>query len=392
VERLNDRLLSWASVLAPAAREQAERTSALPWIGPHVALMPDAHFGLGSTVGSVIPTADVVMPAAVGVDIGCGMSGTRTNLVKADLERFGPLSALRVAIEREVPVSAGRYRRTLSDTAPPRVSELERHAERQEVDPDRFAGNWRLQLGTLGSGNHFIEICLDEQDRLWVFLHSGSRGVGNRIAQQHVKTAQRLCARWHVDLPHRDLAFLPEGTPEFRAYLGDLRWAQAFAAANRAEMVDRVVACLAGWAGEEIVREEIVTCHHNYTERERHLGRELWITRKGAINAAKGRLGLIPGSMGTRSYVVSGLGHPASFGSAPHGAGRRFSRNEARRRFSTAELVEAMRGVEWRAENAEAFLDEIPGAYKEIDQVMTDAKDLVRIEHTLRQILNVKGD
>jgi tRNA-splicing ligase RtcB len=197
---------------------------------------------------------------------------------------------------------------------------------------------------------------------------------------------------WHVRLPHPDLAYLPEGTDEFWAYLRDLRWAQAFAAANRAEMVDRVVACLAEWAGAEIVAEQTVNCHHNYSEQEEHLGRKRWITRKGAIDAAQGRLGLIPGSMGTRSYVVRGRGNPASFCSAPHGAGRNFSRAEARKRFTVDQLAEAMAGIEWRAENAEAFLDEIPGAYKDVDVIMADAADLVDIEHTLRQILNVKGD
>jgi len=374
------------------ARVQAERTASLPFVRPHVALMPDAHWGMGSTVGSVIPTLGVVMPAAVGVDIGCGMSATRTQLTRADLDAVGPLAGLRKLIEQEVPVSAGNYRNELSQTARTRVEELERAAADQGVEPDRYAGTWRRQLGTLGSGNHFIELCLDETDRVWVFLHSGSRGVGNKIAQQHVKIAQRECARWHIPLPHRDLAYLPEGDDTFWAYIRDLRWAQAFAAANRAEMVDQVVNCLAEWAGAPISSEETITCHHNYTEQERHFGKRVWLTRKGAINAERGRYGLIPGSMGTRSYVVRGLGNPAAFNSAPHGAGRNFSRAEARRRFTTDQLATAMTGIEWRAENAEAFLDEIPGAYKDVDVVMRDAADLVEIEHTLRQVLNVKGD
>jgi tRNA-splicing ligase RtcB len=207
-----------------------------------------------------------------------------------------------------------------------------------------------------------------------------------------VKIAQKLCARWHVDLPHKDLAFLPYGTDEFWAYLRDLRWAQAFALANRAEMVDQVVACLEEWFGEPIAREEIINCHHNYTAQEEHFGRKMWITRKGAIRAGVGEYGLIPGSMGTRSYVVRGLGNKASFCSAPHGAGRNFSRTEARKRFTVDQLTDAMKGIEWRAENAEAFLDEIPGAYKDIDQIMEDASELVAVEHELRQILNVKGD
>ncbi|MFC4949972.1 RtcB family protein [Pseudonocardia sp. GCM10023141] len=392
MEQINKKLLSWASILEEQARDQAIATSTLPFIHPHVALMPDAHWGMGSTVGSVIPTERVVMPAAVGVDIGCGMAAVRTQLTAADVERIGSLTPLREAIEREVPVSMGQYREVPSTTALPRIPALEEHASKQDVDPDSYAANWRLQLGTLGSGNHFIEVCLDEQDRVWVFLHSGSRGVGNRIAKHHVGIAQKLCALWYVPLPHEDLAYLPQGTDEFWAYLRDLRWAQAFAAANRAEMVDQVVACLGEWAGVAIDAAEIVNCHHNYTEQERHFSRDVWLTRKGAINAEEGRWGLIPGSMGTRSYVVTGKGNKASFHSAPHGAGRNFSRTEARKRFTTAELAEAMQGIEWRAANAEAFVDEIPGAYKDIDQIMVDAADLVRIEHTLRQILNVKGD
>lgn len=391
MERITQGLLSWASILEDQTREQAVRTASLPFVRPHVALMPDAHWGMGSTVGSVIPTDDVVMPAAVGVDIGCGMAAVRTQLTADDIEDRD-LTPLRRAIEREIPVSMGKYRAALSVSGEARIEELQARADRDQANPESYAKNWTLQLGTLGSGNHFVEVCLDEEDRVWVFLHSGSRGVGNKIAVHHVKIAQALCARWYVDLPHKDLAFLPDGTDEFWAYLRDLRWAQAFALANRAEMVDRVVACLGEWYGEDISREEMVNCHHNYTEQEQHHGRMRWITRKGAISAQRGQPGLIPGSMGTRSYVVAGLGNPAAFCSAPHGAGRAFSRTEARKRFTVSELTDAMKGIEWRAENAEAFLDEIPGAYKDVDVVMRDAADLVEITHTLRQILNVKGD
>lgn len=395
--RINQQLLSWASILEDQAREQAIATSRLPFIAPHVALMPDAHWGMGSTVGSVIPTVGVVMPAAVGVDIGCGMAAVRTQLTRADVDARGELARLRVAIQDRVPVSPGVYRPELTDTARARVEALEAAAAQQDVQPDRYSGksraaDWRLQLGTLGGGNHFIELCYDEADRVWVFLHSGSRGVGNRIAKHHVAVAQELCERWHVQLPHRDLAFLPEGDPAFWPYIRDLRWAQAFALENRAEMLDQVVAAVEAWSGAPVLTEEKILSHHNYTERERHFGREVWLTRKGAINAEAGRWGLIPGSMGTRSYVVTGKGDPASFNSAPHGAGRNFSRTEARRRFTAADLTEAMRGIEWRSDKAEAFVDEIPGAYKDVDVVMRDAADLVQVEHTLRQFLNVKGD
>jgi tRNA-splicing ligase RtcB len=396
MEQINKRLLSWASILEDQAREQAIATSTLPFISPHVALMPDAHWGMGSTVGSVIPTVGCVMPAAVGVDIGCGMAAVRTQLTKADVDARGDLTALRVGIQDNVPVSPGVYRPELTPTAAERVHGLELAADTQAVEPDRYSGktakaDWRLQLGTLGGGNHFIELCYDEADQVWVFLHSGSRGVGNRIAKHHVGVAQKLCERWHVQLPHRDLAFLPQDDGAFWPYLRDLRWAQAFALENRAEMVDQVFFALEAWFGEPITREETINTHHNYTEQERHFGKEVWLTRKGAINAEAGRWGLIPGSMGTRSYVVTGKGNRASFNSAPHGAGRNFSRTEARRRFTAADLTEAMKGIEWRSDDAEAFVDEIPGAYKDVDIVMADAADLVQIEHTLRQFLNVKG-
>jgi tRNA-splicing ligase RtcB len=396
VIRINQRLLSWASLLEDQAREQAIATSTLPFVHPHVALMPDAHWGMGSTVGSVIPTVGCVMPAAVGVDIGCGMAAVRTHLTAGDVRERGDLPALRIAIQDRVPVSPGVYRPELSGTARERVAALEAAAAGQDVEPDRYSGrgpaaDWRLQLGTLGGGNHFIELCYDEADRVWVFLHSGSRGVGNRIAKHHVAVAQRLCERWHVRLPHRDLAFLPEGDDAFWPYIRDLRWAQAFALENRSEMLDQVVAALEHWSDAPVRTEEKVLCHHNYTEQERHFGRDVWLTRKGAINAEEGRWGLIPGSMGTRSYIVTGKGDRASFHSAPHGAGRSFSRTEARRRFSAADLAEAMTGIEWRAEEAEAFVDEIPGAYKDVDVVMADAVDLVEVRHTLRQFLNVKG-
>ena len=381
------RLLSWASVIDDATLAQARLTASMPFVHPHVALMPDAHLGKGSTVGSVIPTDRALMPAAVGVDIGCGMIAARTDLTAEDLRARGDLRALRVAVEREVPLSAGQANRDLTETAAARVAELEASAE---VSYDGFAKRWRLQLGTLGSGNHFIEVSLDEQDRVWAFLHSGSRGVGNRIAQRHIAVAQEQCARWYVDLPHRDLAYLVEGTEEFWAYVRDLRWAQRYALLNREEMLDRVMACLRRWADREVVEHERISCHHNYTEQETHAGREVWVSRKGAIEAREGTPGLIPGSMGTASYVVAGKGEPASLFSAPHGAGRAFSRTKARSTFSVEELRTAMTGIEFR--DTEAFVDEIPAAYKDIDQVMADAADLVEVRHTLHQVVNVKGD
>jgi tRNA-splicing ligase RtcB len=387
VERITDRLLSWASVLEPATREQALRTSEMPFVRPHLALMPDAHLGLGATVGSVIPTVRAVMPAAVGVDIGCGMIAVRTQLTGAGLDR-SRLRVLREAVERAVPLSAGRYNRSLTGTARSRVEEL--RAMDGANSADAIAKNWPLQLGSLGSGNHFIEVTLDELDRVWLFLHSGSRGVGNRIAQRHIDVAHGLAAQRGDRLPDRDLAHLEEGTPEFDAYIRDLRWAQHFALLNREEMMDRLVACVAEWSGEPVVEHERINCHHNFTQIEEHYGQRVWLSRKGAIEARAGQPGLIPGSMGTASYVVVGRGNEASLRSSPHGAGRLHSRRSARKTFTHAQLREAMRGIEFR--DTVAFLDEIPAAYKDIDQVMADAADLVEVRHTLHQVVNVKGD
>jgi tRNA-splicing ligase RtcB len=395
VERLSDKLLNWASILDVETRRQAERTASLPIVHPHVALMPDAHLGKGATVGSVLPTREAIIPAAVGVDIGCGMIAVRTPWTADEVRGRGPLAPLRGEIERAVPLSAGNYNKRLTDSAARRVEELEKHAE--QLAPwvlgsvHGTAPNWPLQLGSLGSGNHFIEVTADEQRRVWLFLHSGSRGVGNKLAQKHIAVARERAQRERLDLPDRDLAWLSEGTPQFDAYIAELRWAQHFALLNREEMMDRVAACLARHMGvDEVPELERINAHHNFTQQERHDGVELWVSRKGAIQAKKGQDGLIPGSMGTASYVTSGLGNPLALESAPHGAGRAYSRGAARRTFTRAQLEEAMEGIEWR--HSDVFLDEIPAAYKSIDTVMADAADLVEIRHTLRQLVNVKGD
>lgn len=388
MEQITKRLFNWASILEPNTLEQARRTSEMPFIHPHLALMPDAHLGKGATVGSVIPTLDAIIPAAVGVDIGCGMIAVRTQYVATDLPE--DRKPVREAIEKAVPLSAGRYNVPDTIASRERLDELRAHAERIRFDPAAYAANWELQLGTLGSGNHFIEVSLDEDDRVWLFLHSGSRGVGNKIAQHHIDVAQKLCARWWISLPDPDLAYLVQGTPEFTAYIEQLRWAQKFALLNREEMMDRVVTAFESWVGGKIVESERVNCHHNFTEHERHWGKEVWLSRKGAINAAEGVAGLIPGSMGTASYVVEGLGNRLSLNSSPHGAGRNYSRSAARKTFTREQLEESMVGIEWS--HSDAFRDEIPQAYKDIDMVMRDAADLVKIKHTLRQIVNVKGD
>jgi tRNA-splicing ligase RtcB (3'-phosphate/5'-hydroxy nucleic acid ligase) len=396
------KLLNFASHIDDNTIAQARETASMPFVHPHVALMPDAHSGKGSAVGTVIPTLDAVIPAAVGVDIGCGMIAARTTY-RADDIRGLDLSALREAIEHAIPLSPGNYNHAV-DRFPfteARIVALQNLAWPGDDGEDLTHRNvdlahspkWREQLGSLGGGNHFIELCLDEVDRVWLFLHSGSRGVGNKIAQKHIKVAQRLCARWWIDLPNPDLAYLPQGTPEFADYLRELKWAQRFAMENRAELMDRFACVFGDWVGTSGdvsgLIESTVNCHHNYTVKERHGGRDVWLTRKGAVDAHEGVRAVIPGSMGTRSYVVRGKGNAAGLCSAPHGAGRRFSRNEARKRFSAADLAERMRGIEYR--HGEEWVDEIPDAYKDIDVVMADAADLVEVEHTLRQVLNVKG-
>jgi tRNA-splicing ligase RtcB len=387
MEKINGRLLNWASILEPTTREQAVRTAAMPFVYPHLALMPDAHLGKGATVGSVIPTEGAIIPAAVGVDIGCGMMAVRTQFGADDLAGR-PLDVLHGQISRSIPLSAGGRNSHVRATAAARVEELRAMAGVEQAD--QAVGHWPQQLGSLGSGNHFIEVSLDEADRVWLFLHSGSRGVGNKLAQRHIKRAQELCRQRFIRLADPDLAYLVEGDPEFDAYIEALRWAQRFAFLNREEMMDRVAEQVGRFLHADVERLETVNCHHNYTERERHLGREVWLTRKGAISAQRGQLGLIPGSMGTASYVVAGLGSVPALMSAPHGAGRNHSRNAARRLFTRSDLDARMTGIAWG--HSDAFLDEHPDAYKPIDQVMADAADLVEVRHTLRQVVNVKGD
>lgn len=390
MEIINKKLYNWASIIDDATREQAERTASLPFIQPHLALMPDAHLGAGATVGSVIPTLGTIIPAAVGVDIGCGMIAVRTQFNKADLQGKD-LGALRHSIERSIPLSAGSHNRNISESAQKRIDELVTMAGDRVTFYDKLnRSNWRYHLGTLGSGNHFIEVTLDEEDRIWLFLHSGSRGIGNAIALHHIKVAQQQMEKWYIDLADKDLAYLVEGTIEFDTYIRDLNWAQHFALLNREEMMDRVIKDMSHFMGAPVAEQERINCHHNFTQKEHHMGRDLWVSRKGAIEASEGTAGLIPGSMGTASYVVSGKGFAPSYNSAPHGAGRVWARKAAARNFTLDDLDKAMVGIEYN--RSEAFLDEIPAAYKDIDIVMEDAKDLVTIRHTLHQIVNVKGN
>jgi tRNA-splicing ligase RtcB len=383
--------MSWASILENNTLEQALNTATMPFIFPHLALMPDAHLGKGATVGSVIPTLGAIIPAAVGVDIGCGMMAVRTQFEAWQLgDLHTPLDRrpLHADISRRIPLSAGKYNQDFTDTAAARVWELRELPGRSQAD--EVAPNWGNQLGSLGSGNHFIEVSLDEEDRVWLFLHSGSRGVGNKLATKWIKVAQEQCKKRWISLPDPDLAYLVEGDDEFWGYMEALRWAQRFAYLNREEMMDRTVAAFQEWIGDDVERTETVNCHHNYTERETHFGKKVWLSRKGAINAAEGVPGLIPGSMGAASYVVVGKGNRLSLNSSPHGAGRNYSRAAARRTFTREDLDTRMAGIAWG--ESDAFLDEHPDAYKPIDVVMKDADDLVEVVHTLRQIVNVKGD
>lgn len=390
MKRISKKLVSWASIIEPNTQSQAEVTSSMPFVQPHLSLMPDAHLGKGATVGSVIPTVGAIMPAAVGVDIGCGMIAVRTQWTEEDF-RSKDLSVLRHSIERSIPLSAGAYNHTITETAQARIDELvELAGGRNEFYHRLTRTEWGYHLGTLGSGNHFIEVTVDEDKRVWLFLHSGSRGIGNAIAMHHIKIAKELMKQYYIALPDEDLSYLVEGTPEFDLYIRDLKWAQHFALLNREEMMDRVVKDVEHFMGEALVESERINCHHNFTQKERHMGRDVWLSRKGAIQADKGRMGLIPGSMGTASHVVEGKGFVPSFNSAPHGAGRVYARNAAKKRFTIEDMDREMTGVEYN--RSEAFLDEIPSAYKDIDVVMQDAGELVEIKHTFHQIVNVKGD
>ncbi len=380
------------SSIEEEAKQQLINVAELPFIYKHVAVMPDCHAGKGATVGSVIATKGAIIPAAVGVDIGCGMIAVKTKFTATDLP--DSLQLLREGIERRIPVSAGKYNTVLHDSAAVRSSHLEKQAIGQGLILEKYQSSWAKQLGTLGSGNHFIEICLDESDRVWVVLHSGSRGIGNILATKHIALAKKLLAEKQIILKDEDLAYLTEGDRSFDEYMRDLHWAQEFALLNREEMMDRVLTELSYlFYGDHFHQQEIeierINCHHNFTQRESHFGEDVWITRKGAIQMQQGQLGVIPGSMGTRSYVVEGLAHPMSFHSAPHGAGRKMSRTKAKQQFTLSDLEASMKGIEYKA--SIDFIDEIPAAYKDIDEVMEHSKELVSIRHVLRQIVNVKG-
>lgn len=393
MHKINDKIITFLppESIEKEAMEQIENTASVPFLFHHVAVMPDTHYGKGSTVGTVLPTQGAIIPAAVGVDIGCGMIAVETNIKFDDIK--DKLHEIRLGLERRIPMSAGKFNTKITESAQKRIIELEN--TEGSLIADIISKNWREQLGTLGGGNHFIELCVDETGKVWATLHSGSRGVGNKIGNYYIEKAQELCKSMFIKLPDPDLAYLPEGSDEFKNYIRDMQWSQHFALLNREEMMDRLMMELSTAVfgthdrGEELEVRRI-NCHHNFTQIENHLGKNVWITRKGAIKASIGSYGMIPGSMGTKSYIVKGKGHPMSFCSAPHGAGRRFSRTKARQQFTMEDFDKAMVGIEHR--RTDILLDEIPAAYKDIDEVMENAKELVEIEATLKQVLNVKGD
>jgi len=394
---LHGDVLSWLPEDDEGTLAQAQRAASLPFVSKPLALMPDAHVGMGATIGSVIATDGAIVPAAVGVDIGCGMAAARTNLSASDLpDSLGPLhSAIRHAVPAGVPAGVRRRgaRRVGSHSDPAKSDALDRLMRPGSAPDLALEQSVRVakQFGTLGSGNHFVEVCLDEHDRVWVVLHSGSRGIGNQLARHHISIAKGALSDYLGDVPDPDLAHFVEDTPTFDAYVHAMLWAQDYALANRREMLKAVLATLAHVLGRAVPVDQEVNCHHNYCEREHHRGRDLWITRKGAIRARTGDLGIIPGSMGTSSYIVRGKGNAESLNSASHGAGRRMSRTKARKAFDVDDLRETMGDRTWNDRQAESLLDEHPQAYKDIEEVMAAQADLVDVVHRLRQILNYKG-
>jgi tRNA-splicing ligase RtcB len=382
----------WTDDVDEASKRQLTNIAGLPFVHHHVAAMPDVHLGIGATIGSVIATRKAIIPAAVGVDIGCGMVAARLSIGANDLDER-TLKRVFEQITRDVPVGKAQHapKRALADAARPFAPGLDALVARHPQLLKSFgkSSDWVRQMGTLGGGNHFIEVCLDEDDRVWVMLHSGSRGVGNAIADYFIRLARKDMERWMIQLPDRDLAYFPEGSEHFDDYVTAVHWAQDYAMANRQAMLALVLDALACHLPPFEVTTEAVNCHHNYVAREHHYGHDVWVTRKGAIRAREGDLGIVPGSMGARSYIVRGKGCAESFCSSAHGAGRRMSRTAATKTFTVADLAAQTAGVVCRKDRG--VLDEIPGAYKDIDTVMANQRDLTEVLHTLKQVVCVKG-
>ncbi|AXI02064.1 RtcB family protein [Aquirhabdus parva] len=375
-----------------AAIEQLKKVAQLQFIYPHVAVMPDVHQGIGATVGCVIPTKNAIIPAAVGVDIGCGMNAIRLGLKAAQLP--DDLRKIRSDIERTVPVGFNHHSQIKA-----RASSIDPLARRLGVITDKHPGllrmlrnfdrTWQKQLGTLGGGNHFIELCIDEQDDVWVMLHSGSRGLGNCIGTYFIERAKKEAQSRFGHVPDKDLSYFAEGSANFDDYVEAVHWAQDYAMENRREMMRLILAKLRVHLPPFQLTKEAINCHHNYVQQERHFGENVYVTRKGAISAQAGELGIIPGSMGAKSYIVRGKGNEMSFCSCSHGAGRRMSRNKAKDSFTLDDLAQQTAGIECRKDKG--VMDEIPAAYKDIDQVMANQTDLVEVIHTLRQVMCIKG-
>ena len=382
----------WTDDVDERSKAQLTNIAGLPFIHHHVAAMPDVHLGRGATIGSVIATHQAIIPAAVGVDIGCGMVAAQLSITANELDEKA-LKKVFDQITRDVPVGRKQHEdsRILVEAARPFEPGLKALTDRHPQLLKAFSkfSKWTNQMGTLGGGNHFIEVCLDENDQVWVMLHSGSRGIGNAIATHFIQLARQDMERLMIQLPDHDLAYFSEGSEYFADYVAAVHWAQEYAMQNRQSMLDLVLAALTRHLPPFTVTTEAVNCHHNYVAREHHFDADVWVTRKGAIRAREGDLGIVPGSMGTRSYIVRGKGNPESFCSSAHGAGRRMSRTEAEKQFTQADLVQQTAGVICRKDKR--IVDEIPGAYKDIDQVMANQSDLTEILHTLKQVVCVKG-
>lgn len=385
-------VMIWTDDVDERSKQQLANIASLPFIHHHVAAMPDVHVGRGATIGSVIATHKAIIPAAVGVDIGCGMVACRLSLTANELDEK-LLRKVYGQISRDVPVGRAEHSsaRALVDAAQPFEPRLTAMTQRhpQLLKKFRRLSTWINQMGTLGSGNHFIELCLDEADQVWVMLHSGSRGIGNALASYFIELARQDMERQMAHLPDDDLAYFPEGSSHFNDYVEAVTWAQEYAMQNRRSMIDLVLAALARHLPPFVVASEVVNCHHNYVTVEHHYGADVFVTRKGAIRAREGDMGIIPGSMGARSFIVRGKGNPESFNSCAHGAGRRMSRTAAEKQFTKEDLVRQTEGVICRKDKN--VIDEIPGAYKDIDVVMTNQTDLVEVIHTLKQLVCVKG-
>jgi tRNA-splicing ligase RtcB len=401
-EGTNRPIKIWTNDIEDEALVQLKNLSRLPFISSNgVACMPDVHAGKGSTIGTVIATDKAIIPAAVGVDIGCGMNAVRLSLKLSDLPES--LKQIRDQIERDIPLGKGGesihrhgdkiWEDKVRFLFQPKHNETVRKISSyiHEGDLDKTIDKAVSQIGSLGSGNHFIEICGDENQDVWIMLHSGSRGIGNMIGSYFIEKAKRRMEQYFITLPDGDLAYLPEDTDDFNNYVEAVGWAQNYAFENRRVMMEVVIAAMRRHVPIEFtITQEAINCHHNYVERENHFGRNLWVTRKGAIRARVGDLGIIPGSMGVKSFIVRGKGNLESYCSCSHGAGRKMSRTKARNTFTVDDLKEQTFGVE--CNKTDAVLDEIPSAYKNIDEVMANQADLIEIVHTLKQVLCVKGN